>query len=159
MSMNRNFITLLSALFVLNACQTVPSARELQKARTAMEENIRNERPGNYFIGRRYFKVDYKMWGYLRKPGEPWTDSRLVVFNEDKTLAPDRAANAIGTDNGFEYKIYGRFSGQDVYEPASNATYPEFLLGSMELVTKTPGPIFKNRKALNPKERYYPNPY
>ena len=159
MSMNRNLITLLSLLFALNACQTGPSARDLQKARTAMEENIRNERPGKYFIGRRYFKVDYKMWGYLRKPGEPWTDSRLVVFNEDKTLAPDRAANAIGTDNGFEYKIYGRFSGQDVYEPASNATYPEFLLGSMELVTKTPGPIFQNRKALNPKERYYPNPY
>lgn len=124
-----------------------------------MEEAIRHEQPGNYFIGRRYYKVDYKMWGYLRKPGEPWTDSRLVVLNEDQTLAPDRTANAIGTDNGFEYKIYGRFSGQDVYEPASNATYPEFLLGRMELVTKTPGPIFKNRKALNPKERYYPNPY
>lgn len=157
--MNRNLIFPLLAVLALNACQTGPSARELQKARTAMEENIRNERPGHYFIGRRYFKVDYKMWGYLRKPGEPWTDSRLVVLNEDHTLAPDRAANAIGSDNGFEYKIYGRFSGQDVYEPASNATYPEFLLNGMELLTKTPGPIFKNRKALDPKERYYPNPY
>lgn len=157
--MKQNLFLLLLAVFALNACQTGPSPRELQRARTAMEEGIRNERPANYFIGRRYYKVDYKMWGYLRKPGEPWSDSRLIVFNEDHTLAPDRAANAIGTDNGFEYKVYGRFSGQDVYEPASNATYPEFLLERTELVTKTPGPIFQKRKALDPRARYYPNPY
>jgi hypothetical protein len=58
-----------------------------------------------------------------------------------------------------EYKIFGRFSGQDVYEPASNGTYPEFILERAELRSKTPGPIFRNRKALDPKERYYPNPY
>ncbi len=143
----------------LTSCQTGPSLKELAQARAVMEEGIRNEAKGNYFIGRRYYKVDYKMWGYLRKPGEPWSDSRLVMFNEDRTLAADRALNAIGSDNGFEYKVFGHFSGQDVYEPASNVIYPEFILERMELLTQTPGPIFKNRKALDPQERYYPNPY
>jgi hypothetical protein len=148
----------LSAI-LLTSCQTGPSAKDLQKARLAMEEAIQREPKGNYFVGRRYFKVDYKMWGYLRNPREPWSDSRLVVFNEDTTLAPDRAANSIGSDNGFEYKITGHFSGQEVYEPASNATYPEFILEKAELLTQTPGPIFKDRRALKPKQRYYPNPY
>lgn len=152
------FIIVLISL-ALSACQTGPSRHALQRARLAMEEQIRNEKGGNYFIGRRYYKVDYKMWGYLRKPGEPWGDSRLVVLNENRMLAPDRAQNAIGADNGFEYKVYGRFSGQDVYEPSSNGTYPEFILERMDLITETPGPIFRNRKALDPKERYYPNPY
>lgn len=158
--MKRHFkLTCFIPALFLSACQTGPSARDIAKARAAMEEEIRHEKPGAYFVGRRYYKVDYKMWGYLRKPGESWIDSRLVVLNEDKTYAPDRAANAIGSDNGFEYKISGRFSGQDVYEPASNGIYPEFILERAELISKTPGPIFKNRKALDPKARYYPSPY
>lgn len=157
--MKRFSLVIVLFSLALNACQTGPSPRALQQARIAMEEQIRNERPGNYFMGRRYYKVDYKMWGYLRKPGESWSDARLVVLNEDRMLAPDRTQNTIGADNGFEYKVYGRFSGQDVYEPASNGTYPEFVLERMELVTQTPGPIFKSRKSLDPKERYYPNPY
>jgi hypothetical protein len=152
-------VFLLFATLALSSCQTGPSARELRQLRALMEEQIPNEPKGDYFVGRRYYKVDYKMWGYLRKPGEPWIDARLVVLNEDRTLAPDRELNTIGSDNGYEYKLFGRFSGQDVYEPASNGTYPEFVLDRAELLTKTPGPIFKSRKALNPKERYYPSPY
>ena len=124
-----------------------------------MEAAIPNEAKGNYFIGRRYFKVDYKMWGYLRRPREPWSDARLVMLNEDKTLAPDRAQNQIGSDNGFEYKIFGRFSGQDVYDPAANGIYPEFILEKANLLTDKPGPIFRERRALDPTERYYPSPY
>jgi hypothetical protein len=150
-------ILLLSAVF-LTSCQFGPSKKEFLRSRRAMEEAIAREPKGNYFIGRRYFKVDYKMWGYLRKPGEPWSDSRLVVFNEDRVLAPDRAVNAIGSDNGFEYKILGRFSGEDVYEPASNGFYPEFILEKVELLTKKPGPIFTTRKAFDPTARYYPSP-
>jgi hypothetical protein len=143
----------------LSSCSTGPSKRDQLKARLAMEEAILHEPKGAYFVGRRYFKIDYKMWGYLRKPGESWADSRLVVLNEDRVLAPDRAVNAIGSDNGYEYKIKGRFSGDDVYEPASNGFYPEFILEKAELLTKTPGPIFTTRKAYDPAARYYPNPY
>jgi hypothetical protein len=76
-----------------------------------MEEEISREKPAPYFIGRRYYKDDYKMWGYLRKPGQPWSESQLVMLNENKTLAADRAQNDIGSDNGFEYRVGGRVAG------------------------------------------------
>jgi hypothetical protein len=146
-------------LLLLASCQTGRSSRELAAARLAMEKAIPNEPKGDYFIGRRCFKVDYKMWGYVRRPRESWADSRLVMFNEDKTLAPDRERNALGSDNGFEYFLRGRFSGESVYEPASNSIYPEFVLEKAELLTEDPAPIFKDRRALDPRKRFYPDPY
>jgi hypothetical protein len=151
-----------AALFLLlsfTSCQSVSKRREFAAARQSMEAAIPLEKAGNYFIGRRYYKVDYKMWGYLRRPRESWADSRLVMFNEDKVLAPDRAQNAIGTDNGWEYRLWGHFSKDRVYEPASNLIYPEFILEKAELLSKTPGPIFKDRQALDPQQRFYPAPY
>jgi hypothetical protein len=152
---------LLAAFLALGtvSCGTGRTARELAAARLAMEEAIPHEPKGDYFIGRRCYKVDYKMWGYVRRPRQSWAESRLVMFNEDKTLAPDRTRNALGTDNGFEYKLRGRFSNDRVYEPASNATYPEFILEGAELLSEKPAPIFKDRRALDPDKRYYPDPY
>jgi hypothetical protein len=147
------------AALVLSSCASGRSSRELAAARIAMEEAIPREPLGNYFVGRRVYKVDYKMWGYVRRPREGWAESRLVMFNEDKTLAPDRARNAIGSDNGCEYRLKGRFSSDKVYEPASNATYPEFVLENAELITDTPGPIFRDRRAMDPVKRYFPAPY
>lgn len=144
---------------VFSACQSGPSPQALARARVLMEWTIPNEPPGNYFIGRRVYKVDYKMWGYLRRPREPWSDARLVMLNEEKMLAPDRASNQIGSDNGFEYKVFGGFSRDRVYEPASNATYPEFVLKRTELLSTRPGPIFKDSRAMDPAQRYYPDPY
>ena len=142
------------------SCQTIrPLSKEQVEARRAMEEQIPKEPLGDYYIGRRYYKVDYKMWGYLRKPRESWADSRLVIFNEDKTLAPDRATNTIGSDNGYEYIVHGNFSGETVYEPAANQFYPEFIFKKAELRANAPAPIFLDRKALNPEARYYPTPY
>jgi len=152
---------ILSALILLclASCQSAANRRELAAARQSMELSIPLEQKGNYFIGRRVHKVDYKMWGYLRRPRESWADSRLVMFNEDKVLAPDRAQNSIGSDNGFEYRLRGHFSKDSVYEPASNGIYPEFILEGADVISKTPGPIFRDQRAINPKERYYPNPY
>jgi hypothetical protein len=159
--MTRNAHLLLAAFGALAfaSCQTGRHARDLAAARLAMEEAIPKEPKGDYFIGRRCYKVDYKMWGYVRRPRESWTDSRLVMLNEDKTLAPDRARNALGSDNGFEYRLTGRFSADRVYEPASNAIYPEFVLEQAELLSENPAPIFKNRRALDPRKRYLPDPY
>jgi hypothetical protein len=148
-----------SGTLLLGACQTGRSARELAAARTAMEEAIPGEPLGDYFIGRRCYKVDYKMWGYVRRPRESWTESKLVMFNEDKTLAPDRARNDLGSDNGFEYRLRGRFSSDKVYEPASNMIHPEFVLEQAELLSDKPAPIFKDRRALDPHQRYFPPPY
>lgn len=141
------------------SCVTAPSPRELAAARVSMEQAIPLEPEGDYFVGRRIYKVDYKMWGYVRRPRQSWAEARLVMFNEDKVLAPDRSRNAIGSDNGREYRLRGRFSGDLVYEPASNATYPEFVLEGADELPGLPGPIFKNRSALDPQKRYYPDPY
>ncbi|MEY5026645.1 MAG: hypothetical protein RLZZ244_2173 [Verrucomicrobiota bacterium] len=150
----------LALLGCATGCQTTRSTASAQRmARIRMQSEIPLEPKGDYFIARRYYKVDYKVWGYIRKPRESWSDARLVMLNENQTLAPDRAAHAIGSDNGYEYKVYGKFSGQRIYEPASNEFYPEFLLSKMELRSTSPAPIFENPKALDPESRFFPPPH
>src|SRR5690242_20884367 len=78
------------ALFIFAGCQTEPTAS--QSAKIQMAQRIAAEPPGDYYIGRRYFKPDFKFWGYIRKPGQPWSTSQLVMLNEKEKLAPDRAA-------------------------------------------------------------------
>lgn len=124
-----------------------------------MIAEINNEPQGDYFIGRRYYKVDYKFWGYIRKPGESWANAKMVMFNEQQKLAPDRELGKLGSDNGYEYKLYGRFSGETVYEPASNGFYPEFVLKGYELRNVSPASIFKDPGALDPQRRVIPKPY
>ena len=93
-------------------------------------------------MGRRYYNPNYKFWGYVRKPGQPWREARLVMLNEKLKLAPDREQNQFGVDNNFEYHLRGYFTGDPVYEPASNRFYPEFMLTGWEIVDKTPPSIF-----------------
>ena len=137
------FLHLLGLALLLGACAGPPQG--IQQARTDMAARIGTEAPGDYWIGRRYYKPVYKFWGYVRRPGQPWSTSQMVMLNEKQKLAPDRAQNAIGSDNNHEYKLYGRFSGDKVYEPASNAIYPEFVLENYELISTTPPPIFKSQ--------------
>ena len=110
-----------------------------------MVQNIQSEPAGDYFIGRRYFKRDFKIWGYVRRPGQPWSTAQLVMLNEKKKLAPDREDLNFGEDNNYEYKLYGNFSGEKVYEPASNTIYPEFVLENYEVLSTNPPPIFKSQ--------------
>ncbi len=124
-----------------------------------MESNIKTETPGPYFIGRRLYKVDYKFWGYVRSPSQPWSSAKLVMLNEQTKLAPDRDQGQLGTDNNYEYKIYGNFSGETVYEPASNGFYPEFVLKGYELRSVTPPNIFHTTAALDPTRRIIAKPY
>jgi len=135
--------TLLAAFFFAS-CETIPTG--IQQARVTTAQDIQAEPPGNYFIGRRYYKVpQYKFWGYLRKPGQPWNTARLVVFNEKEKLEPDREQLNFGADNNYEYKIYGKFSGDTVYDAGSNGFYPEFVLKNYELISVSPPPIFKSQ--------------
>lgn len=119
----------------------------------AVAAAIAAEAPGNYFIGRRYFKKDYKVWGWVRRPGEPWKKSQLVMMNENTKLAPDRQAGTLGSDNNHEYRLQGRFTGGQVYEPASNRFYPEFALTGYELLSTSPPMIFAERRVLDPRVR------
>jgi hypothetical protein len=133
---------LLAALF-LAGCDTLPQG--IQQARAAVAHSIASEPPGDYFIGRRYYKPDFKFWGYVRRPGQPWTTAQLVMLNEKQKLAPDRQALNFGSDNNYEYKLLGSFSGERVYEPASNTIYPEFVLKGYEIISTSPPPIFASQ--------------
>lgn len=117
----------------------------IHEARLSMFQRIQAEPPGDYFIGRRYYKPDYKVWGYVRRPGQPWSSAQLVMLNENQKLAPDREQIDFGFDNNYEYRLYGFFSGDKVYEPASNGVYPEFVLKGYELISTNPPPIFKSQ--------------
>lgn len=134
-------ISSLIALFT--GCESMPQG--IQQARIEAAQRIQAEPPGDYFIGRRYYKPDYKFWGYVRRPGQQWATAQLVMLNEKFVLAPDRQQLNFGSDNNYEYKLTGYFSGESVYEPASNSVYPEFVVKTFELISVSPVPIFKSQ--------------
>jgi hypothetical protein len=111
----------------------------------ALAASIAAEPQGDYYIGRRYFKRDFYFWGYVRRPGQPWSTAQLVMMNETQKLTPDRQVERRGYDNNYEYRLYGNFSGEKVYEPASNGIYPEFVLRNYELISTNPPPIFRSQ--------------
>lgn len=142
-------LTVILVLALLAGCETVPTAGPGRAVAAA----IAAEPAGNYFVGRRYYKKDYKMWGWVRRPGQPWKSAELVMLNENTKLAPDRAAGTLGIDNNHEYRLQGHFTGGQVYEPASNRFYPEFVLTGHELVSMSPPFIYQDRRALDPSVR------
>jgi hypothetical protein len=144
--------TLSILLLAIAGCET-PIVYQSSQDRAAITAAIAKETPGNYFIGRRFYKVDYKMWGWVRKPGEPWKQSQLVMFNEQKKLAPDREQKKIGSDNNYEYKLHGYLSGEKVYEPASDSFYPEFVLTSLTLISTNAPLIFPDHRSIDPAVR------
>ena len=161
MKIHLRFLALALAAFapiLLGGCQNGQAFEGIQSNRIAMNNAIKEEEPGNYYIGRRFYKVDYKFWGYVRKPGQPWSTAQLVMMNEQQKLAPDREQGKIGSDNNYEYKLTGDFSGQTVYEPASNGKYPEFVLKGYELRSVSPANIYNVPGATDPQRRVIPRP-
>jgi hypothetical protein len=140
------------ASMLLTACETTQN--EFASSRAAMNQSIASEPAGNYFVGRRFYRRNYFFWGFIRQPRQPWSTAKLVMLNEQKTRAPDRQEGAIGSDNNFEYRLHGYFSGQTVYEPASNSFYPEFVLVDYKIISERPLGIFRDPNATNP-DRYY----
>jgi hypothetical protein len=144
-------------LFLLGGCVSDLTPADYA-ARKTMLDSIQNEPPGDYFIGRRYYKVDYKFWGFVRQPGQPWSTAKLVMMNEQTKLAPDREKGTLGSDHGYEYKLYGHYSGETVYEPASNSFYPEFILTGDDLISTTPAPILFTPGSNDPVRRIIESP-
>jgi hypothetical protein len=142
-------------MVLLTSCESVDTGTI---SRAEMNEAIRKEPPGNYFIGRRMYKVEYKIWGWLREPGKPWKTAKLVMLNEQRVLAPDRAQGKIGSDNNYEYRLRGYFSGDTVYEPASNGFYPEFVLLGAEVKSTNPPNIYEEKRQKDPKVRVLQRP-
>jgi hypothetical protein len=139
----------LCALLLITGCEA-PIVLQSSADRQAISTAIAGEKPGDYFIGRRFYKADYKMWGWVKKPGEPWKQSQLVMFNEQKKLAPDRERNDVGSDNNYEYRLIGHFSGEKVYEPASDNFYPEFVLTTATVISTNPPLIYPDQRWVNP---------
>ncbi|MEI6338991.1 MAG: hypothetical protein WCQ57_10470 [Verrucomicrobiota bacterium] len=135
---------------VLAGCETVDTGAS---SRASMNAAIQAEPAGSYFVGRRMYKKDYKMWGWVREPGKPWKTARLVLFNEQQKLAPDREQNKIGTDHNYEYKLTGSFSGETIYEPASDSFYPEFVFLGGEVTAISPPNIYQQKRQNEPSVR------
>ena len=135
------------AVLLAGGCATTS---DFEAREAALNQAIAQEPPGNYFIGRRMYRRSYFFWGYVRKPRAPWRTAQLVMLNEQKLHAPDREATAIGYDNNYEYRLEGYFSGEQVYEPASNRFYPEFVLTHYKLLSTSPPQIFRDAKATDP---------
>src|SRR5438105_6567169 len=137
------FFGMVLPIFLLAGCETTPAG--IQAAKVAMAQKYAVETPGDYFIGRRYYKPDYKFWGYIRRPGQPWSESQLVMLNEKQKLAPDRERLDFGSDNNYEYKLYAYFSDDKLYEPASNTNNAEFVLKNYQLISFNPTPTIANQ--------------
>jgi hypothetical protein len=160
MKLIRSAIALLSLPFFAGCASTLgPTPNQTAKARATMLEEIKSEPRDAYFVGRRYFKTEYKFWGYVRPSGHPWSEAKLVMMNENQKLAPDRNSARLGSDNNFEYKLSGHYSGDTVYEPASNGMYPEFVLKGCELKSSSPAPIYREAGATDPERRIIATPF
>jgi hypothetical protein len=108
----------------------------------AIAQQIAAEPVGDFYIGRRIYSPPFAIWGYVRSPGQSWKKAKLVVLNEKFQFAPDRVRNQLGSDNGSEYRLYGYFSGDQIYDASSGRFCAEFVLKRAELVSANPDPIW-----------------
>ena len=145
-------LCLFALTLLLSACADPMIEQQMANRRTT----IANEPRGDWYIGRRFAIAKTQYWGYLRRPGQPWKDAKLVMMNENSRTAPDRLpemptteGNAHGFDHNHEYKIWGSFTGRTVYDPNSDLFLPEFRLTNWELISGSPGWLFKPNERFN----------
>lgn len=125
---------------------------------TVEERNakIASEPTGDFYYGRRYFVEKTRFWGYVRQPRQSSNQAKLVIVREDQKHSPDRLSEngppgqRYAFDNNTEYRLRGRYTGQQAYDPNSNQFLPEFLLTSYEALDRQPGWLFR------PDDRYDP---
>ena len=153
----RAFFSVLFCLLslLITGCETTGLSPQQAMAVEARHRQIAMEPRGDYYIGRRYYIDHTHLWGYLRRPGEGWESSKLVIMNERYQKIPYRLPEqptdggyAYGDDHNTEYNIWGRYTGRKVFDPNSNLVLPEFELRRWEIRNESPGWLFK------PNERY-----
>jgi hypothetical protein len=138
----RPFVLSLPALlFLLAGCATPTQVAPLTES-SAIAQQIAAEPVGDFYIGRRVYAPPFAIWGYVRSPGQSWKTAKLVILNEKFQFAPDRARNQLGSDNGSEYRLYGYFSGDQIYDASAGRFCAEFVLKRAELVSANPAPIW-----------------
>ena len=144
----------LGLVLLLSACQgTNPRVAQLAEYRRL---EIAAEPRGDYYIGRRFHIERTHFWGYVRRPGQSWHESRLVIMNERQVKQPDRYPEvpagdgpAYGSDHNREYRLWGHFSGRRIYDPNSNLALPEFVLQRWEVKSDSPGWLFRPDERFN----------
>jgi hypothetical protein len=137
----RPYALSLLLLLLLAGCATPPQASPLMVS-PALAQQIAAEPVGDFYIGRRVYAPPFAIWGYVRSPRQSWKTAKLVIFNEKFQFAPDRLRNQIGSDNGSEYRLYGYFSGDQIYDAAAGRFCAEFVLKRAELISPNPDPIW-----------------
>jgi hypothetical protein len=144
----------LLSLFIAG-CETASSPYAGEQI-AARQRQLALEPRGDFYIGRRFFIDHTHFWGYLRRPGESWNNSKLVIMNERYMKIPNRLPEqpsdggyAYGDDHNTEYRIYGQYTGRRVFDPNSNMVLPEFELRRWEVVNESPGWLFKPNERFN----------
>ena len=150
--MRRYFLhlALLVVSLLLSSCETGSSDPRFAQQLEYRRMSIASEPQGDYFVGRRFHIERLHFWGYVRRPGESWDKSRLVVMSEKFMKQPDRYPEvpsgdgpSYGSDHNTEYRLWGYYSGRKTYDPNSNMVLPEFVLQRYEVKNDSPGWLFK----------------
>ena len=134
-------------LVCLLLCQC-DSLRSDCAAVAAREAESARETPGDYYIGRRYYVPLTRFWGYLRRPGESWSTAKLVIMDETDVRTPDRgyeppvAGATFGKDANVEYFVYGRYTGEQAYDPSTDQALPVFRSQRFSVRNRKPGFLF-----------------
>lgn len=141
------FLLALAGLPLFTQCDTTRQDLEAIGKRNAA---IVHEPAGNYYVGRRYHVPATRFWGYLRQPGQSWRSAKLVIMDESQCLRPDRVseyaaagAKKYAYDDNYEYRVFGKYTGEMAYEPNSNLKLPVFKATRYQVTDAKPGWLFK----------------
>jgi hypothetical protein len=145
-------LTLFGLAALLTSCVDPMIEQQLSDRRLL----ISSEPRGDWFVGRRFYIERTQFWGYLRRPGQSWDDSKLVMMNESQRRVPDRLPEmpagdgpAHGFDHNREYRIWGYYTGNKIYDPNSDLFLPEFMLTNWEVKNESPGWLFHPKEKMD----------
>ena len=144
--MMKRLLLIFAACMLLTQCNTLKSDCEAIQER---EQAIAAEPRGDYYIGRRYYVPLTRFWGYLRKPGQSWRESKLVIMDESVVRTPDRGYEppvkgaTFGRDANVEYTLLGAYTGEKAYDPSTDQILPVFKATSYTVRNEDPGFLFK----------------
>lgn len=151
--MFKKILTCTLACLTLCQCHTLRNDCEAIRQR---EAQIAQEKPGDYYVGRRYYVPLTRFWGYLREPGKSWRTAKLVIMDESLTHTPDRGYEppvkgaTFGSDQNVEYIVRGQYTGESAYDPSTNQILPLFRASSYEARERNAGFLFKPSEEYNP---------
>ena len=89
--------------------------------------------PVEEFVGHRKTDKEGSGWGWIKRADEDWKKGRWVTLRENaKHPAPWRALGKKDADENFEYRMWGYFAQQQVYDPIYDEMLTVFVLDHYE---------------------------